>query len=279
MKSILEYINEAVGHKQGALVFPNISSLLLYVYELEGQISDGKYENVSPLDHWKWVLDIKTFKVGKVPGLYIGSTQNEYNYRTNKWENKTRKTKSEWFAEDHDKTIEALKKACKAAEIDPSIYNDVEKDLRTPSKKYNIDDFVSEYITNAEKPKEEREENDDYTEWSYRLVGYGALGHVVDKKDIGNLLRYQTPLSSIIEQMSISWLENKEVTVDDLVSTIENINYLKDYYNQCKSFLTDGLIEKWLGEMKTYDKKALKKDLKKMNLTVNTIIQRNYTNN
>lgn len=279
MKTILEYINEAQGHKQGALVFPNISSLILYVYELEGQISDGKYENASPLDHWKWILDIKTFKVGKVPGLYIGSTPNTFNRRTNKWENTTRKTKSEWLADDHTKTIETLKKSCKSAGIDPSVYKDVENDLRMPAKKYNIDDFVTQYIKNAEISIEDKDENYENTDWSYRLIGYGALGHVVDKSDLGDILRYQYELRSIIERMSMDWLNNKDnVTVEGLVDEIEKLDYLKKYYNKCKSFLTNELIGKWLDEMKEYDKTELKKDLKKMNLAVNTIINRNYTN-
>ena len=37
------------------LHFNNISSLLMYALEMEGQISDGKYENSSPQDHWEWI--------------------------------------------------------------------------------------------------------------------------------------------------------------------------------------------------------------------------------
>ena len=38
------------------LYFNNLSSALLYKFELEGQISDGKYENTRPYDHWRWVI-------------------------------------------------------------------------------------------------------------------------------------------------------------------------------------------------------------------------------
>lgn len=41
------------------LYFNTLSAALLYKWELEGQISDGKYENSRPYDHWKWVCDAK----------------------------------------------------------------------------------------------------------------------------------------------------------------------------------------------------------------------------
>ena len=37
------------------LHFSNISALLMYTLEMQGQISDGKYENSSPADHWQWI--------------------------------------------------------------------------------------------------------------------------------------------------------------------------------------------------------------------------------
>ena len=37
------------------LHFSNISALLMYYLEMRGQISDGKYENSSPKDHWEWI--------------------------------------------------------------------------------------------------------------------------------------------------------------------------------------------------------------------------------
>lgn len=277
MKPLLKYINEAQGHKRGALVFPNISSLLLYVYELEGQISDGKYENSSPLDHWKWVLDIKTFKVGKVPGLYLGSSvPGKWNSNTKRFENVVRSIKWTW---DSGKEISnTLSKACKAADIDQNVYNDVLDNLRLPSKKYNIDDFVTQYITNAEKPQDERSKGNEHTEWSYRLIGYGALGQVCDKSQINSLIKYQNEIRSLIESASIDWLDNKDITSDEIISNFEKFDYLKKYYDKCKSFLNKELLDKWLNKMKEYTKKELKKDLKKMNLTVNTIISANYMN-
>ena len=39
------------------LNFSNLRSALLYKYELEGQISDGKYENARPYNHWEWITN------------------------------------------------------------------------------------------------------------------------------------------------------------------------------------------------------------------------------
>ena len=36
------------------LHFSNISALLMYALELEGEIMDGKYANTRPDDHWEW---------------------------------------------------------------------------------------------------------------------------------------------------------------------------------------------------------------------------------
>ena len=38
--------------------FENASAMCLYFMEMEGQISDGKYENARPYDHWKWVTKV-----------------------------------------------------------------------------------------------------------------------------------------------------------------------------------------------------------------------------
>ena len=36
----------------------NNSVMCLYEWEMSGQISDGKYENSRPFDHWRWVNDV-----------------------------------------------------------------------------------------------------------------------------------------------------------------------------------------------------------------------------
>lgn len=39
------------------LHFTTVAAALLYNWELFGQISDGKYENSRPYDHWQWITD------------------------------------------------------------------------------------------------------------------------------------------------------------------------------------------------------------------------------
>lgn len=59
------------------LYFNTLSAALLYNWELTGQISDGKYENARPYDHWKWICDAE---------VYVDA--NSLNY-TNRWLRKT----------------------------------------------------------------------------------------------------------------------------------------------------------------------------------------------
>ena len=58
MKSINTYINEARKSRMdepSTIYFPSMSSFLIYKYEIEGQISDGYWENSTPYSHWKWI--------------------------------------------------------------------------------------------------------------------------------------------------------------------------------------------------------------------------------
>jgi hypothetical protein len=61
MKNIVKRIYEGkVGFQRASeiktqMFFAETSQLLLYVGEMQGQISDGKYENSKPWNHWLWV--------------------------------------------------------------------------------------------------------------------------------------------------------------------------------------------------------------------------------
>lgn len=55
MKSLSSYINESA---KTDIYFPNVSSAMIFAYELEGQISDGYWENSHPHDHWQWVSNV-----------------------------------------------------------------------------------------------------------------------------------------------------------------------------------------------------------------------------
>ena len=49
--------------------FKNASAMCLYEWEMSGQISDGKYENSRPYDHWKWVSEISNMIVDGKNGI------------------------------------------------------------------------------------------------------------------------------------------------------------------------------------------------------------------
>lgn len=49
--------------------FENASAMCLYCLEMEGQISDGKYENSRPYDHWRWVTRVTNMIVDGNKGL------------------------------------------------------------------------------------------------------------------------------------------------------------------------------------------------------------------
>ena len=49
--------------------FENASAMCLYCLEMKGQISDGKYENSRPYDHWRWVTRVTDMIVDGNKGL------------------------------------------------------------------------------------------------------------------------------------------------------------------------------------------------------------------
>ena len=68
------------------LHFSNISALLMYYLEMRGQISDGKYENSSPADHWQWIS--RSFFIVDGNEFYTGSSmfrRPNKKYNLNEW--------------------------------------------------------------------------------------------------------------------------------------------------------------------------------------------------
>ena len=68
------------------LHFSNISALLMYSLEMQGQISDGKYENSSPADHWRWIT--RLFFTVDGNEFYTGSSRYRRpnkKYNLNEW--------------------------------------------------------------------------------------------------------------------------------------------------------------------------------------------------
>lgn len=94
--------------------FENASALCIYQMEMEGQISDGKYENSRPFDHWKWVCEVQNMVVDGKSGIegtswyrmprFDGTFMKSYNL--NEWFSKYIKN---WRKNGDDDTIWATR--------------------------------------------------------------------------------------------------------------------------------------------------------------------------
>jgi len=81
MKSLTTRLYEArVG--QTTITFETPMAMALFCAELLGQISDGKYENSRPQNHWEWVGNV-TCELGDEPG-YVGPTH-RLRYNLDEW--------------------------------------------------------------------------------------------------------------------------------------------------------------------------------------------------
>lgn len=65
------------------LYFNTLAAALLYDWELSGQISDGKYENSRPYDHWRWVIDAEI--IVDPNGLNYTTRMIRKTYNLNEW--------------------------------------------------------------------------------------------------------------------------------------------------------------------------------------------------
>lgn len=89
-RSIVQYdeIPDNLKDRYGITMmhFKNASAAFMFEFEMSGQLSDGKYENSRPYDHWKWVTKV----------VYI-IDDNEYCTGRGIWRNK-RYNLREWTA-------------------------------------------------------------------------------------------------------------------------------------------------------------------------------------
>ena len=67
------------------MTFANLACIALYKMELEGQISDGKYENMRPYDHWKWVCKDYEYRIGDVLGGHYPWNRSYTHYNLREW--------------------------------------------------------------------------------------------------------------------------------------------------------------------------------------------------
>lgn len=84
MKSLKDYLFERYNPKT-TLHFSNDSAACMYEFEMRGQISDGKYENARPYNHWEWVLNEDIIVDGNE--YYECTSQRRKKYNLNEWIN------------------------------------------------------------------------------------------------------------------------------------------------------------------------------------------------
>ena len=257
MKNITNYILENVGHKHVSLVFPDMSSLILYKFELEGQISDGKYENAHPYDHWHWINNVGTIKIGNTPGCYNG--ENSKLSSIGKW-NPTNSRLTKDGIHKNTPEFEKLMAIANKLDIDTTGYKD--KIILIPSKKYNIDDFIKEYNKHPE------------NSWLFRIYGYGALGRILTNSDINLIVKNKWDIRPIIDSFVEKYKKHK-LDIDEEYNEIQNNKRLS---NNEKSKFTKDFLTKFSNELDKYTENDLQYDLKRMNFSVNTVIMQNYNN-
>lgn len=96
-------IYEAQGENK--IYFPNVASALIYLFELQGQVSDGYWENARPSNHWRWISNTKPV-IDKDKCGYTG-VQHQKIYSTD-WLRKYVKKALKGQAKDYDWTIRAF---------------------------------------------------------------------------------------------------------------------------------------------------------------------------
>ncbi len=73
--------------------FENAAAMVLYFMEMEGQLSDGKYENSRPSNHWMWTGDVKNVVIDGETGMegdlcrrgYYAYGNFQRHYNLNEW--------------------------------------------------------------------------------------------------------------------------------------------------------------------------------------------------
>ena len=76
------------------LYFNTLAAALLYDWELSGQISDGKYENSRPYDHWKWICDTEIIVDSK--SLNYTDRWIRKTYNLNEWSKYMKDGSNDW---------------------------------------------------------------------------------------------------------------------------------------------------------------------------------------
>jgi len=125
-------VDESLAGKQ-ILHFKDIYSYVLFNCEYSGQVSDGKYENSRPYNHYKWVIDPECVIDGNE--YYEGGQPHSIKYTFGSWDKYVRKALS-GQSFDYDFVVRDYY-MCKLASVLPE---DVVKQI------VDTDNFAFEFI-------------------------------------------------------------------------------------------------------------------------------------
>lgn len=89
---LIQYINEAFAKPKRAtkIHFSSPRSWMMWLCEMQGQITDGKYSNTTPESHMNWVFKFESIIDGKE---YYQGTKHRIKYDLSEW----RKFIKRWF--------------------------------------------------------------------------------------------------------------------------------------------------------------------------------------
>lgn len=84
MKDLQQMIYEKMD-TQTTVYFDNMASLCIFLSEETGQISDGKYENSRPSNHWEWVSNVEVVFDKNHDNGYVSNYKHRINYNIDEW--------------------------------------------------------------------------------------------------------------------------------------------------------------------------------------------------
>ena len=202
--------------KNLTLHFENASAMCLYNWEMQGQVSDGKYENSKPNGHWLWVCEV----VNMIVDNNFGIEGNSY-YRGMYQFGKFR-------------------------------------------KKYNLNEWFSKYI------KGWRKDGIDKYMWATRIIAYGKFGKIYPELTFEQMNKING-IEILLEMLQMN-IENDEKDPEVLFNKVTDFSdcpWRKQYYENSKDYFTKEFVKKYV-EL-NYDIKECKKDVKSMEVTINSI--------
>lgn len=236
MKSLPMYLTESWGNSiPSTLYFTSPSSAAIYLYEVEGQISDGIWENSRPYDHWQWVTKAKcVIDPNCEPHYECDWNNHQRKYSLNEIKRAVKNT-LDGVSDEYDFFIRAFKVARFASLFDKSDYDIVLNEKIFSTVEFALDFMPYEYQSNLR----------DYVEYF--------------DKSINSKIPYTEDDMALLE-----------IIYNSIIDTIKN-GYQKKYINDLLKVFT---FDKFVEYLKSrYGYKDFQKDINDCQKTINTYVR------